>query len=222
LPYSNCISDVKIKKFIEKEVYDYIFASNISYRQVYCIDYYKQKYIIDECGCQASWFRRINKRSPLCSSNSTCFNRKGFQYVENASLIEEDFKKCPLECNTILNDISTSFIEYPAPGYLKDLKRHPIVRSKFNDQMNNVSDKQIKLSVTSFALYYQDFKYSVLSEVPLFSVISLVSNIGGTLGLFLGMSLLSSLEVFELFIEVLFHITNRRLAKNIIIAPLPQ
>jgi hypothetical protein len=204
-PYSGCISDIKSTNVLEKKVYDFIFESNFSYRQIYCIDYYKQKYVIDECGCQSPWFIQINNEALLCDTGDPCYINAGNYYAFEKSLTDRDYKKCPFECDIITNDITMSFLKYPSAGYIEYLKTLPVYKLKFMNGYENVSHEQLTTQVTSFALYYQDFKYSVLSEVPLFSVISLVSNIGGTLGLFLGMSLLSFIEVLELLIEYIIH-----------------
>ena len=43
-----------------------------------------------------------------------------------------------------------------------------------------------------------------MKQEPKILLTDLVSNIGGTLGLFLGISFLSFIELFELIIEILF------------------
>jgi hypothetical protein len=50
-------------------------------------------------------------------------------------------------------------------------------------------------------VYYDDLKYTSISERPLFDGFDLISNIGGSLGLFLGISFISFLELFEIIFE---------------------
>ena len=44
----------------------------------------------------------------------------------------------------------------------------------------------------------------MVEEVPNIDLLTLISNVGGTLGLFLGMSFLSFLEILELLAEIYF------------------
>ena len=59
----------------------------------------------------------------------------------------------------------------------------------------------------SFNIYYTDLSYMLIEEHPFWDVFLLFSSIGGNLGLFVGMSFLSFVEIFELaflFLEFLF------------------
>ena len=55
----------------------------------------------------------------------------------------------------------------------------------------------VKLNV-----YYKNIYYTSIVESPSITLVSLVSNLGGNLGLFLGLSVLSLLEIFELIISL--------------------
>ena len=59
---------------------------------------------------------------------------------------------------------------------------------------------------TFFALrvYYDDLKYTLIKQQPKIELFDLISNIGGTLGLFLGFSFISLLELFEVVAELVF------------------
>jgi hypothetical protein len=190
------------KKILEKDVYDFFVGLNVSYHQNYCNDFYKQKYVHQKCGCQSEWYRKTNETIELCDSNSAC----PIKFLKELYSFGNYSKKCPIECNLILNNMRASFVRYPSIGYMKTLKKHPIIKSRFEGKAN-IED--VASSVLSFALYYQDFSYSQFKEVPLESKISLVSKIGGTLGLFLGMSLLSFIEIFEFIIEIIIHFKSK-------------
>jgi hypothetical protein len=199
-PYSDCISQLTAKSNrLEKGFYNFITKYNFSYQQVYCTNFYKQNNVIEKCGCQSFWFREINETVPMCSYFNECFFNESTTF---------DFDGCPPECNSIIFDLSTSLIEYPSIGYLKSFKNSSFIKSKFSNRVNGtiITDEEVKGSMVAFALYYKDFTYSSLDEIPLLSALSSISNIGGTLGLFLGMSLLSFIEIIEVIIEFMaFH-----------------
>ena len=51
-------------------------------------------------------------------------------------------------------------------------------------------------------VYYQDLKYTLIKQQPKIELFGLISNVGGTLGLFLGFSFISLLELFEVLAEL--------------------
>lgn len=62
----------------------------------------------------------------------------------------------------------------------------------------NITYELFKQSVASVLVYYDELKVTQISESPSISLVNLVANIGGTCGLFIGMSVLTIVEFFEL------------------------
>ena len=60
----------------------------------------------------------------------------------------------------------------------------------------------IKGSVLSLNIYFEQLSYTEISQNAKTELVDLVSNIGGLLGLFIGTSFLSFVEIIEIFIEV--------------------
>lgn len=140
-------------------------------------------------------------------------------YAQNLTLIncfkgvfEEFFRKdvyevchphCPLECNSISYGITTSFAKFPNLIYFQSLVNNSLIKSKYPAGYNITYDDLLK-STVSFNVYYDDLKYSVITEVPKTAPTDLISNIGGLLGLFIGVSFLSFGELAEMILEVVF------------------
>lgn len=76
-----------------------------------------------------------------------------------------------------------------------------------------MSYDEIRENMFGVSIYYDELKYTYISETAAIDSASLVSNIGGTLGLFLGMSILSFVEVIELVIELFYYIYNKNESK---------
>ena len=64
----------------------------------------------------------------------------------------------------------------------------------------------MRMSRTFFAfrVYFEDLKYTLIKQQPKIELFGLISNVGGTLGLFLGFSFISLLELFEVLAELVF------------------
>ncbi len=60
-----------------------------------------------------------------------------------------------------------------------------------------------KLSITNFQISVYDFSYLEITQVPKTNGFTFLSYVGGAMGLFMGLSFLSFIEVFELIIDVL-------------------
>ena len=58
-------------------------------------------------------------------------------------------------------------------------------------------------------IYYDELRETVINQEAKMSWTDLVSNIGGSLGLFLGMSFLSIVEFIELFIRTILIILKK-------------
>ena len=85
---------------------------------------------------------------------------------------------CPEECDSIQYDISHSF-------------------TKLSTQ------NEIDKNFVSFAIYYENLQYTTIDQMAQMNVFDLISNIGGNLGLFIGISFLSFAELIELLVEII-------------------
>jgi hypothetical protein len=54
-------------------------------------------------------------------------------------------------------------------------------------------------------IYYDDLKYTWINQQPKIELFGLISNIGGSLSLFVGISFISFLEFFEITFEFIYN-----------------
>ena len=80
---------------------------------------------------------------------------------------------------------------------------HPALRQ------HNLTYEHIKQSVLRLNIYYQTMEYTHISEKPKINIVDLLANIGGTLGLCLGLSVLSFIEMFEIMAKVCLVLVKR-------------
>lgn len=134
---------------------------------------------------------------------------------------------CPHECRAESYDLSTSYSEYPSRVYFDKLRRgvlaplFSINSSSLSHQQQNDNEElfQLKMarrSLTRVFVYFDEIKYTQITETPTMCFVDLVANVGGTMGLFIGISLLSFVELIELFLETLgiFWMSLRRRNKS--------
>ena len=70
-------------------------------------------------------------------------------------------------------------------------------------------------NLVNIVVYYDTLAYTRVTESPAISEVTLMSNIGGQIGLFLGMSLLGIVELIETTVYIvrsIYRINKKRLA----------
>lgn len=121
-----------------------------------------------------------------------------------------------MECERILFETISSRLDFPTEKYAKLMSKKEKVYSKFSDR-NNVSYEKIKKSFLQVNIFYNTLEYKSIIEIENVTLFDLISNIGGILGLFLGVSFLSFVELLEILIEILIMIyecISQRLKKS--------
>ena len=66
-----------------------------------------------------------------------------------------------------------------------------------------MSVEQAEKNFVYTRIFYESLSYTLTTEAPKIDLVSLLANIGGTLGLFLGVSALSACELVEVLIQII-------------------
>ena len=68
---------------------------------------------------------------------------------------------------------------------------------------NYTREEEIKYNVIKLNVYFPRLEYTRIKQVPAFTFDELISNVGGQLGLFLGASIITMLEIDEFFCSII-------------------
>jgi hypothetical protein len=149
---------------------------NLTYTRRNCMTLCRQKLIIDELGCYDMTL------PPILGANP-CTDHDDFYYLNSVTEnFSECFLNCPFECHVV--------------NFETSITNHQLTKSYFG---------HMEIEKTAiFTLIYDQLQYTYLSSSPMMTVLDLIANLGGTLGLFIGVSILSFVEIFELGLEILF------------------
>ena len=194
-PYSECLTSSN------SILYKRILDLNVSYTRADCISLCRQLQIERVCKC--SHFFHPNIFSKMCTTSQEidCMhvNHKAF---DERSLPDECKELCPFECKKmIFSTIHSQLNEFSnekAQQYLE----HKLLKSKYEEFNSSLDD--VKQSIVNLNIFYDRLSFTEISEKPSFTFVDLVSNVGGTFGLFIGISLLSLLEIVEIAYEMLY------------------
>jgi hypothetical protein len=120
----------------------------------------------------------------------------------NTKAINECQKNyCPLECDSFEYDINLYQQSLLNTGKISNFYNNSIYYGFTNDfkTYENVSKTFFSINV-----YYEDLKYTLISQQPKIELFGLISNLGGILGLFIGFSFISCLELIEILAELIY------------------
>ena len=201
-PYSDCLNDVNSFR-MNKTLIDYILKENKGYTQNDCLYLCSHLFALEESKC--------NCNSTVTYFSKYCVKQFGIDETETQKCISEylrDFRKkdqyekcyeyCPLECNSMNFVVNTYHGQLPINGNISNETKKDYYLSGFD------SFEEMRKHFISIYVYYNDFKYTFISEEPRTELFNFISNIGGILGLFLGISFLSFIEIFEILFEIMF------------------
>ena len=84
---------------------------------------------------------------------------------------------------------------YPTENELNKLLKK---NEYFERMAKRMTRKELESTVVYLRIYFDRLELEKMDEIPKITIIDLVSSIGGTVGLFLGMSFMSFFEIFDL------------------------
>ena len=204
-PYSDCIINQGKDTEHDSYLYNLIKNSPYDYTQYFCFEQCLQQLIIEKCKCYFSVFVSL-MNSDICTSlnQTTC---SIFTYLNTYG--KDDYPKnvcltqCPLECNSTQISYKTTTYELLGDPYVNLIQKNKNLSSDFINK--TITPETAKKSVSRIAVYYDSLSYTQSDEAPQIDLITLIANVGGNLGLFLGVSLFSVWEIVITLLEIYFY-----------------
>uniref|UniRef100_W5MDF1 Acid-sensing ion channel 1 n=1 Tax=Lepisosteus oculatus TaxID=7918 RepID=W5MDF1_LEPOC len=145
------------------------------------------RYLVENCNCRMVHMPVGD--APYCTPE---------QYKECADpaldfLVEKDNNYCVCEtpCNTTRYGKELSFVKIPSKASAKYLAK------KFNKSEQYIADNILVLDI-----FFEALNYETIEQKKAYEVAGLLGDIGGQMGLFIGASILTILELFDYLYEV--------------------
>ena len=125
-------------------------------------------------------------------------------YFYSGDLIDMCGENCPLECDTVTYTTSSSSVLFPSDFYASKILTSEYRKWQLGFYSDdNLTIDDVRSRMLAVNVHYSSLAYQSFTESPKTEVVDLVSSIGGTLGLFLGVSFLSFIEIFDLIVCLL-------------------
>ncbi|XP_069128566.1 acid-sensing ion channel 3-like [Argopecten irradians] len=160
-----------------------------------------------DCGCYdvfgAELFHIAGTNSRVCSTSTeiACMN----------SVIRRLHDKsiqcgCDNPCSETSYSREISIRQWPTRQYVtvlvQDICEDPDKIAVCQHLVNIMDKAELRENFLKLVIYFEELNYEVVTEAPKITVVEFASDIGGAMGLWIGLSLLSIFEIVQLFIEI--------------------
>ena len=123
--------------------------------------------------------------------------------------------ECPLECMGETFDLQESSLDFPTAEDFEYLKSDVYMKELETELGVNLSSlDEYKKQFASVNIFYPYLQYTEITEFPKTTIIELISNVGGSMGVFLGFTLFSFFEFIEVLCAIIFQLGFRTKAKS--------
>jgi hypothetical protein len=206
-PYGECTFNLKTKNSFDSDLYRFTFENYNYYRQKECLNTCLQAVIIQNYSCYSTLFPFMSSFYKPCLKLDIIVQIFGFIQVfffhnyQNECLIG-----CPLECESESYAFTVSSLDYPSKVFADYISKKSGIMSRYGNR--TPSYDELKGSLVKLNINFQSLQYTLVEESQKTTWLDLISNIGGTLGLFTGFSFLSLVEVLEIIFEMLRFVKN--------------
>ncbi|XP_031340950.1 pickpocket protein 28-like [Photinus pyralis] len=160
-------------------------ASFLVYTQQNCLDECLANYTYSICGCTPFYFALVNESVPVCGpGRDHCVKESKLNYlkIEGNSESKEQQCECLPSCTSLSYDVETSQSEW---------------RWKKAFDAMNISRNKMCYSAhfSTLYVYYKELLFLSCQRNELYGLLEFFSNMGGLLGLFIGFSVTSAVEI---------------------------
>ncbi|KAM4631569.1 epithelial sodium channel subunit gamma isoform 1-T3 [Discoglossus pictus] len=201
-PYSDCTldgSDIPVMNLYNKK-----------YTLQICLNSCFQFEMVNTCGC-------AHYNQPLPDNAEYCNYKKYPNWIYCYYKLHKKFIQDELECQSTCRE-SCSFKEWTM---IRSQGKWPSINSEewmlrvLSWEMGDKLEKNLsKYDLASLNIFYQNLNLRSISESPANSIVTLLSNFGGQLGLWMSCSMVCVLEIIEIFfIDSLWVVLRQRWQK---------
>jgi hypothetical protein len=201
-PYSFCVENDQIDTVMSREM----SRLGLSYSRRNCI------YLLDVL-VQTELFGCYLQNYPPILNATRCQSQevlKAFKTTNFNGKYDKYLSYCPFECHTVSYSYAISNLFFPNYDYyLYELGRNQAYYERLFET-RNVTYDMFKSSFAKVKIFIQELQYTKIAESPTKLFVDFLADLGGLLGIFMGLSVMGFMEIFDLLIRVLVSIhTNR-------------
>ncbi|XP_077988552.1 epithelial sodium channel subunit alpha-like [Glandiceps talaboti] len=206
-PYSNCVlSSDTLEAYAN--VFTKIFGTNYTLES--CMKSCYINRVVEECGCIDGLYPSPSEDVNLSvcrydnMTDFKCKERIDLEYQTQSPSMKCD---CPHPCHSVSYRTEYSSALWPTDNTVDYLNA---MLSKRNYRLHEMvematatGEDLVRHNMVKLRIYYQDLNYQIVTHSADYRVADLMSDIGGQLGLWIGLSILTLAELIEFVYAVL-------------------
>ncbi|CAD5228066.1 unnamed protein product [Bursaphelenchus okinawaensis] len=178
-PYGEC-TDTKPSDYL----YDLQYSTEGCQRSTYQAD------MVKNCGCYDPAYPQPNGTSTMCtiSSDYSCWNTQSNDTISDSS--------CTQPCHEGSYEVTVSAAKWPSASLTM------IGECQEGQYPNQTCLEMYSQNGALIEVYYEKLNYETMAESAAYTFSTLLSNFGGQIGLWLGMSVISVVEFLVLGFQI--------------------
>jgi len=184
-----------------------IVSKGYHYDQRFCLIQCTQELALKNCNCTYPNKVSLFENATECNYLHKECSRKIFESPDD-HIANTCMSLCPLECNTTQFKASLSQIKLLGDFYLNFIRERENLAEDFVSRQLN--EETARESVVRISIFYDKLGYTHSSESAKVTMSALLAYLGGTLSLFLGVSMLSACELVYVLIEMYYIIIKSK------------
>jgi hypothetical protein len=196
-PFNDCYKNVS-NSLSNKTLINFIQNKNRTYTQNECFDLCVNLVFneTNDCDATLTYDLEVTIETIINSGTTRLQDKKACiqKFMDEFNKLDICNNYCPLECDSYTYDITESVQPILGSGDLSSNFSYP----------EFLTFKNFTNTFFSVNVYFEDLVYTLITQQAKYEVFDLVSSIGGIIGLFIGFSFISLLEIFEIIAEFIF------------------
>ncbi|CAI5439886.1 unnamed protein product [Caenorhabditis angaria] len=176
------------------------YSTYLGYSATACRSLCLAQYFLDKCGCSPFTYN-IDGEKNICSPYDTvvCMDDYMVRSVNGTEFLElPDCTECHMECGSTSYTAFNSYGDGFNKGSLEWLRN-----------LENQTTKHINGSVSIINIFFLEMFYTSYSQVQATSLTEILSDIGGNMGMFLGMSVITITELSLFFSKIFWIVVSK-------------
>jgi len=184
-PFNNCLERNNLPDI---SLVRQLSAANITYRKVNCVEI-----------CFLNFVQNYALKHNIGEDEAI-----GKEEVQNYDKDKNCNHLCPLECESSQYKIDESKFSMGDFSNSKEYSSQfiPSIQKNLNITVN--STEEFNKNFMDIKVFYDSLKYTKISQTPKTTLSALVSNLGGSTGLFLDLSFMSACRAIEFILGIIF------------------
>ncbi|KAK0042341.1 FMRFamide-activated amiloride-sensitive sodium channel [Biomphalaria pfeifferi] len=201
-PYGDCVDD-RNDEYLRKYnyIYEFYFCNEICYND----------YVLEKCKCVTTeYFDLLGSQGnadnqSLCSRDFTSYN------CSTEALYDDYVCKCSKACSINTYNYRVTSLEWPTFKTGKGMVEYLCGRISMSrcKQLRKLSYRDLRENFVGMKIFFETFYVESHKVEPVMSITDFLCNLGGCIGLWIGVSILSLFEVLQLVSELMLAMCQR-------------